>query len=288
MYRGQVDRLRNEIADLEKRAADERKRASADRNDALRIASSITRTSSASLAQSKLHQAQSKESSAAAHDQKAADYADRAASKGRQLTSAQNSLDQAITQQRRRDDADARQRRDEELRHIEQLESRRRAATTEPLFIGAVGDQEPRRGPRSRQQWDVCLSYAGEDRAYVEMVAGGLKEKHLRVFYDQDEQGKLWGKDLAEHFDYVYRLGSRYCVMFISEAYAKKPWTRHERRSALARALVEEDEYVLPARFDDTELDGLRPTVAYLDLRKIAPQTLVEFIVEKVSGKDML
>jgi hypothetical protein len=30
-----------------------------------------------------------------------------------------------------------------------------------------------------------------------------------------------------------------------------------------------------PARFDDTELEGLRPTVGYLDLRKIAPETLV-------------
>jgi len=44
--------------------------------------------------------------------------------------------------------------------------------------------------------------------------------------------------------------------MFISKEYAEKPWTKHERRSDLSRAL-EEDEYVLPARFDDTELPGL-------------------------------
>jgi len=72
--------------------------------------------------------------------------------------------------------------------------------------------------------------------------------------------------------------------MFISEAYAAKPWTRHERRSALARALEEEEEYILPARFDDTELPGLRPTIAYLDLRTIAPETLVEFVAEKLTG----
>jgi hypothetical protein len=72
--------------------------------------------------------------------------------------------------------------------------------------------------------------------------------------------------------------------MFISEAYARKPWTVHERRSALARALEEEGEYVLPARFDDTELPGLRPTVAYVDLRELAPQTLVEFILEKLGN----
>ena len=69
--------------------------------------------------------------------------------------------------------------------------------------------------------------------------------------------------------------------MFISAEYATKPWTRHERRSALARAL-EEDEYVLPVRFDDTDLPGLRPTVKYVDLAEIAPQSLVDLIAVKL------
>lgn len=114
------------------------------------------------------------------------------------------------------------------------------------------------------------------------MVAGGLKEQGVKVFYDNDETVQLWGKDLAEHLDYIYRKASRYCVMFISEAYAKKPWTRHERRSALARAIEEESEYILPARFDDTDLGGLPPTIAYLDLQQYAPATLVEFLLEKL------
>jgi hypothetical protein len=74
--------------------------------------------------------------------------------------------------------------------------------------------------------------------------------------------------------------------MFISTDYAKKEWTIHERRSALARAINESGDYVLPARFDDTELPGLRPTVGYLDLRQIAPQTLVEFVLKKL-GKSI-
>lgn len=72
--------------------------------------------------------------------------------------------------------------------------------------------------------------------------------------------------------------------MFISEAYERKPWTRFERRSALARAVGEEREYILPARFDDTELEGLPPTVGYLDLREIAPATLVKHIVDKLEA----
>ena len=136
-------------------------------------------------------------------------------------------------------------------------------------------------------EYDVCLSFAGEERSYVEMVAGGLKERGVKVFYDNDETAQLWGKDLAEHLDYIYRKASRYCVMFVSEAYARKPWTRHERRSALARALEEESEYILPARFDDTDLDGLPPTIGYLDLRQYAPATLVDFLLEKLGIKNL-
>lgn len=50
-------------------------------------------------------------------------------------------------------------------------------------------------------------------------------------------------------------------------------------------ALVEEGEYILPAKFDQTDLPGLLPTVAYLDLSEIAPATLVEFVLEKVGNK---
>ena len=125
-----------------------------------------------------------------------------------------------------------------------------------------------------------------EQRDYVERIAVALKDAGLKVFYDQDKDiaTLLWGRDLPEVLDYVYRQGSRFCVMFISADYAEKAWTRHERRSALARA-VEEDEYVLPARFDDTALPGFRPTIGYVDLREIALATLIEFILQKLNAK---
>jgi len=37
-------------------------------------------------------------------------------------------------------------------------------------------------------EYDVALSFAGEDRAYVEKVAKYLKEKSIRVFYDKYEK----------------------------------------------------------------------------------------------------
>ena len=53
-------------------------------------------------------------------------------------------------------------------------------------------------GRRPGRQWDVVLSFAGAQRDYVGQVAGALKARGVRCFYDADEQIELWGKYLAE------------------------------------------------------------------------------------------
>ena len=119
---------------------------------------------------------------------------------------------------------------------------------------------------RLQPTYDVVFSFAGEDRPYVEQVAACLQSRGVKVFYDFYEEATLWGKDLVEHFDMVYRKSGRYCVIFISEHYVRKVWTKQERRFALARALEERNEYVLPARFDSTVVPGIAPTVGYISL----------------------
>jgi len=45
-------------------------------------------------------------------------------------------------------------------------------------------------------EYDVCLSFAGEQRDYIEKVAQDLTSRGVRVFFDDYERVKLWGKDL--------------------------------------------------------------------------------------------
>lgn len=134
--------------------------------------------------------------------------------------------------------------------------------------------------------YDVVFSFAGEDRSYVEKVARYLRAKGVKTFYDKFEVAHLWGRDLAEHFDMIYGTSGRYCVIFISENYVKKMWTRHERRTALARALKEHGEYILPARFDDTQVDGIRSTLAYIPLDELKPSEFARHILKKL-GHDV-
>ena len=130
--------------------------------------------------------------------------------------------------------------------------------------------------------YEVCLSFAGEDRVYVERVASALRAEGVAVFYDLYEQADLWGKDLYQHLDLVYRERAQFCVIFISKAYAEKLWTRHELRSAQARAFQENREYILPARFDSTELPGVLATTGFVDLTKTDATSLTRLIIEKL------
>lgn len=132
------------------------------------------------------------------------------------------------------------------------------------------------------QDYDIALSFAGEERDYVDRVANLLKERGVRVFYDLFEEADLWGKDLYVHLSEVYHKRARFTVMFISEAYASKLWTNHERKSAQARAFQEAQEYILPARFDDTNIPGVLSTVGYVSLRDRSPQDLVSLITKKL------
>ncbi len=131
--------------------------------------------------------------------------------------------------------------------------------------------------------YHVALSFAGEDRDYVEKVAINLKAAGVEVFYDLFEEADLWGKDLYAHLSEVYQKKAIYTVIFVSAAYREKLWTNHERRSAQARAFSESSEYILPALFDKTvEIPGLLKTKGHIDLTTKTPEQLADLIVEKL------
>jgi len=131
-------------------------------------------------------------------------------------------------------------------------------------------------------EYDVALSFAGENRNYVEGVALSLKRRNIKVFYDLFEETNLWGKNLYEYLSEIYQNKARYTVLFISDFYNKKLWTNHERNSMQARAFQESKEYILPARFDDTEIPGMLRTVGYIDLNQKTPEEFAEIIEKKV------
>jgi len=131
--------------------------------------------------------------------------------------------------------------------------------------------------------YDIALSFAGENRKYVDEVANILKVHGVKVFYDKFEEHVIWGRNLIDYLQDVYKNKAKYTVMFISEHYAKKVWTNHERKSMQERAFKESEEYILPARFDDTEVPGLYSTVSYIDLNFKTPYEFAKIILQKIN-----
>jgi hypothetical protein len=135
------------------------------------------------------------------------------------------------------------------------------------------------------RNYDVCLSFAGENRAYIDALANLLQIAGVRTFYDEFEKADLWGKDLYAHLHDIYQNQATYCVMFISKYYVEKAWTSHERRSAQARAFESNTEYLLPVRFDDTEVPGLADTIGFVDTRTTSQKELCEMIIKKIGPR---
>ena len=71
-------------------------------------------------------------------------------------------------------------------------------------------------------EFDIALSFAGEDRNYVDQVAHILKSKGISVFYDKFEEANLWGKNLYDYLSDIYRNKALYTIMFVSDNYNKK------------------------------------------------------------------
>ena len=285
MYESQVNRLTDELAVLRKKISSERTRLASATGKVTKAVEALSKATPSQLKQ-RGNDLERSQREFARIEGKLGDLEKQYSSKQKSLTSARANLDRARRAQQQKDDREAEKRRRADLDHIRRMEQSRRSALLMPaLEVRAPLVAAPRDAPFD-ETFDICLSFAGEQRDYVERIARELKARGFKVFYDKDDEiaAKLWGRDLGEVLDYVYREGSRFCLMFISEDYARKSWTRHERRSALARALNEEDGYVLPARFDDTELPGLRPTIGYLDLRETAPATLIDFVAERLSN----
>src|SRR6266516_3807129 len=131
-------------------------------------------------------------------------------------------------------------------------------------------------------EFDVALSFAGEDRDFVSQLANALRRRGVKVFYDRYEKHTLWGKNLYTHLSEVYQSKARYCVMFLSQYYAMKLWTNHEREAAQARAFLEHEEYILPVRLDDTQIPGIPTTIGYLSWPPESAKTIADAVLSKL------
>ena len=140
----------------------------------------------------------------------------------------------------------------------------------------------PMEESKSNSEYDIAISFAGENRAVAEEIAKKLTSSGIKVFYDSYEKATLWGKDLYEHLNDVYKNKATFCLMIISNDYKQKQWTNHERKAAQARAFSQNKEYILPLKLDDTEIPGLNETIGYVDFRNSDADEIIGLLKSKL------
>lgn len=132
--------------------------------------------------------------------------------------------------------------------------------------------------------YDLAISFAGEDRSIAKEISDLLSARGYKVFYDEYEKSKMWGKNMYEYLSDIYHTKAKYCLILISEHYVKKVWTRLERQAAQSRAFMDDNEYILPLRLDDTVVPGIMPTTAYIDFKDEKVENIINLLVEKINN----
>ena len=131
-------------------------------------------------------------------------------------------------------------------------------------------------------QYQVAVSFAGEQREFVEEVVRFLKQRwKLSVFYDADERTHLWGQSLAPEFTDIYENQAEVVVVFVSKEYAEKQWTRHEFKAALSGAASTDGVYILLAAFDETKLPGIASDLGRVDIGDATPAVIASKIAQQ-------
>jgi hypothetical protein len=134
----------------------------------------------------------------------------------------------------------------------------------------------------TRFPWDVAVSFAGQDRPIVEEFRAVLNESGYTVFYDFDEQHKLWGENLRRKLSDVYAHDAQYMVVFLSENYPERDWTSFELEIGREAKTKRTGAYLLPVLVDDVEVIGLSKDVAHVDLRKVSIAEVANLLIQKI------
>jgi hypothetical protein len=118
--------------------------------------------------------------------------------------------------------------------------------------------------PLNKRDFDIFLSHAHKDRAFVAMLDQWLTERAgLRVWYDERELsgGALLATDLQSAIERC-----RGILLIASEESLARGWVKAEYNSAMDERANDEGYRVVALRLDNAEVSGLMRGVTWIDV----------------------
>lgn len=103
-------------------------------------------------------------------------------------------------------------------------------------------------------QFDIAISFAGENRDLAELISSQLSELDISVFYDRNYEDNYLGSPWSGHFKDIFLEKSRLVVALLDKHHKSKVWPTFERDCFIERVGSGE---VIPIRLDDTKFPGI-------------------------------
>ena len=136
-------------------------------------------------------------------------------------------------------------------------------------------------------EWDVALSFAGENRELAAYLADKLTGLDVPVFYDTHYEANYLGKTWSAQFKDIFGAKSRYVVCILDKHHADKIWPTFEREIFTPRV---PSGTVIPIFLDDTkfvgishDLIGIKFDPADPDWQKKANDQIIQKLIDKLS-----
>lgn len=136
------------------------------------------------------------------------------------------------------------------------------------------------------QEYDIAVSFAAEQRAYVEANVIAARALSLKVFYDRDMSNAWWGRNFILEQRKIYGQLALHFVPFISTEYLLRPYPRDEFAYAMIQAINRGDHYILPVLVGQVVVppEILHPHTVYLRAEDHTPAELADIMKQTVDN----
>lgn len=134
------------------------------------------------------------------------------------------------------------------------------------------------------KRFKVALSFAGENRSFVEAVATQLSMQlgASRVLYDKYYEEEFARTDLDTYLQALYHDDSELIAVFLCENYQNKEWCGLEWRALKDLIKRRRGADIMPLRFDNTEIPGLFSTDGYIWISERPPEEIAQLILKRL------
>lgn len=120
------------------------------------------------------------------------------------------------------------------------------------------------RGRDEVYEFDIAISFAGENRSLAKHIAEQLLSLDVQVFYDENFEANYLGKAWTKEFARIFGTASRYVVCLLDVHHQEKIWPTFEREVFAPR--VQRGE-VIPVFLDDTPFVGIPQDVVGINFK---------------------